>query len=54
MPGITREEKRRRKKMNTVTTGFNLAVWILEVLASVIVFLPMVNSEPIGQVDHLL
>ena len=28
--------------MNTVTTGFNLAVWILEVLASVIVFLPMV------------
>ena len=41
-PGITNEEKRKRKKMNTVTTGINLAVWILEIVAWVIILLPMV------------
>ena len=42
-PGITMEEKRKRKKMNTVTTGFNLAVWILDLFAMLFMILPMVT-----------
>ena len=31
-------------KMNAVTTGINLSVWLLEVLAVVVVFTPLVGS----------
>ena len=36
LPGITQEERRTRKKVNQVTTGFNLAIWITEVFASIL------------------
>ena len=41
--GITQAERRKRKKQNLVTTGINLAVWVLEIFASVVLFLPMVR-----------
>ena len=41
-PGITRGEIRRRKKRNTVTTGYNLAVWLIEVMAGIIITFPLV------------
>ena len=41
--GITQAERRKRKKQNLVATGINLAVWVLEIFASVVLFLPMVR-----------
>ena len=37
------EERRRRKRMNTVTTGYNLAVWLVEIVAQIILLLPTVG-----------
>ena len=37
------EQRRRRKKMNTVTIGYNLAVWLVEIMSGVILLIPMVG-----------
>ena len=42
--GITREERRRRKKKNSVTTGFNLAVYLIEIMAIIIAMVPVVGG----------
>ena len=33
--GITKKERRKRKRMNVVTTGCNFGVWLLECLATI-------------------
>ena len=37
------EQRRRRKKVNTVTIGYNLAVWLVEIMSGVILLIPMVG-----------
>ena len=44
-PGITIKEKQERKRMNRVSTGFNLTVWIVEVLVVVPIVIPQVADN---------
>ena len=49
--GITGEERRRRKKRNTVSTGYNLAVWVVEIVSMIILLIPMVGVT-LAKIDY--